>query len=149
MTNREFEVTDSTPSRSLKVDELAVGDAVSQQIIFDAQAHAAFACLARDSAPVHVNSDFARRSGFNAPIVQGLAVVSRFSRLIGMYLPGEHAVLQKAEFKFIRPVYADRALQYRCEVQRIMRPLRVVVMAVSVSIEGVEHVNGQCQCLII
>jgi len=144
-----LEVTDETPSRALLVDQISVGDRVVQRVTFDTEKHLAFACLARDSAPVHDDADFARRRGFDAPIIQGLAVVSRFSRLLGMYLPGEHAVLQRTEFKFHRPVYADAQLLYSCEVKRIIRPLRVVLLAVAVAADGTDRVTGQCQCQII
>jgi acyl dehydratase len=144
-----LEVTDDTPSRSLLVDQISVGDRVMQRVTFDSEKHLAFACLARDSAPVHGDADFARRRGFDAPIIQGLAVVSRFSRLLGMYLPGEHAVLQRTEFKFHHPVYADTQLVYCCEVKRIVRPLRVVLLSVTVTANETDCVSGQCQCQII
>jgi len=145
----QLDVTDSTPSRALSIDQIAVGDTVTQTVIFDAKASAAFACLARDSAPIHENGEFARQHGFDEPIIQGLAVVGRFSRLMGMYLPGEHAVLQKVEFKFHQPVFAGRAMLYSCKIQRIVRPLRVVALEVAVSATGVNHVTGQCQCLLL
>ncbi|WP_271613714.1 MaoC/PaaZ C-terminal domain-containing protein [Bradyrhizobium sp. CCBAU 51627] len=144
-----LEVTDETPPRALLIDDLSVGDRVVQKVVFDTEKHKAFACLARDSAPVHDDVDFARRRGFDAPIIQGLAVVSRFSRLMGMYLPGEHAVLQRTEFKFHQPVYADKELLYSCEVKRIVKPLRVVLLAVAVTADGIDRVTGQCQCQII
>jgi acyl dehydratase len=144
-----LEVTDETMPRALMVDQISVGDRVVQKVMFDAEKHQAFACLARDSAPVHGDVDFARRSGFDGPIIQGLAVVSRFSRLMGMYLPGEHAVLQRTEFKFHRPVYANTELLYSCEVKRIVRPLRAVLLDVAVTANGIDCVTGQCQCKII
>jgi 3-hydroxybutyryl-CoA dehydratase len=144
-----LEVTDDTPSRTLTIDDIAIGDGVVQKVVFGAERHQAFACLARDRARVHGDPTFARQKGFAAPIIQGLAVASGFSRLMGMYLPGEHAVLEKIEFKYHHPVYADRELLYGCKVQRILRPLRVVVLTLSVSFEGVDHVTGQCQCLML
>jgi acyl dehydratase len=144
-----LEVTDETPPRALLVDQLSVGDKVTQRVTFDAEKHLAFACLARDSAPVHDDVEFARRRGFDAPIIQGLAVVSRFSRLMGMYLPGEHAILQRTEFKFHRPVYANTELLYSCEVKRIIRPLRAVLLEVAVTTNGIDRVTGQCQCQMI
>lgn len=144
-----IEVTDDTPPRALLVNQLSVGDRVTQRITFDAEKNRAFACLARDSAPVHDDMEFARRRGFDAPIIQGLAVVSRFSRLMGMYLPGEHAVLQRTEFKFHRPIYANSELLYSCEVRRIIRPLRAVLLTVAVSANGSDCVTGECQCQII
>ncbi len=143
------EVTDETPPRAVSIDEIAIGDMVVQRVTFDARQHAEFACLARDRARIQESDTFARRRGFDAPIIQGLAVASRFSRLMGMYLPGERAVLEKAEFKYHRPVYANRELLYRCKVHRVLKPLRVVVLDLSVSLDGFEHVTGRCQCLIL
>jgi len=144
-----LEVTDDTPSRAPSIDDIAVGEMVVQKVVFDAEKHFAFACLARDRAQIHNDDTFARQRGFDAPIVQGLAVASRFSRLLGMYLPGERAILEKVEFKYRHPVYADRELLYCCKVQRVLKPLRVVVLSLSVSVNEVEHVTGECQCLIL
>jgi 3-hydroxybutyryl-CoA dehydratase len=143
-----LEVTDETPARALSISDIVVGDTVAQRVVFDAEKHSAFACLARDRARIHDDASFARQSGFDAPIIQGLAVASRFSRLLGMYLPGEKAILQKIEFKYHRPVYAGRELLYGCKVRQLLKPLRVVVLALSVS-NGVDYVSGQCQCLIL
>ena len=143
-----LEVTDATPSRTMAIGDIEVGDAVSQRVVFDSEKRDAFARLARDRAPVHNDPRFAHQTGFDEPVIQGLAVATRFSRLIGMYLPGEHAILEKIELKYHRPVYADRELLYNCRVDRILRPRRVVVLALTVSLDGIDHVTGQCQCLI-
>jgi acyl dehydratase len=142
-----IEVTDHTPPRALTIGDIAVRDAVVQKFVFDAEKLTIFATLARDRAPVHGDRRFASQAGFDAPIVQGLAVATRFSRLIGMYLPGEHAILEKIELKYRRPVYAGRELVYGCSVKRVLKPLRVVVLALSILDSGVEVVTGQCQCL--
>ena len=73
---------------------------------------------------------------------------TRFSRLIGMYLPGERAVLEKIELKYRAPVFADSILVYQCEVVRLMRPLNVAQLGLSITVDGREHVSGQCQCVI-
>jgi acyl dehydratase len=144
----QLEVTDATPARAITIADIAVGDAVTQRVVFDADKRDAFARLANDRAPVHNDPRFARETGFDAPIIQGLAVAARFSRLIGMYLPGEHAILEKLELKYRRPVYADREVLYSCRVDRILRPQRVVVLALVVSVDGTDHVTGRCQCLV-
>src|SRR5437667_12291897 len=111
-----LEVTDGTPSRSLTIDELKLGQAVFQKVVFDSEKLSHFAKVASDRAPVHNDPRFARTVGFERPIVQGLALSTRFSRLIGMYLPGERAVLEKIELKYRAPVFADSILVYQCEV---------------------------------
>jgi len=144
-----FEVTSETPSRALTIDDIAVGDMVVQSVVFDVEKYAALACLARDRAPVHDDQVFASQRRFDAPVIQGLAVASRFSRLMDMYLPGERAILERVEFKYHRPVYANRNLLYCCRVHRVLKPLRVVGLTLSVSVDSVDHVTGQCQCLIL
>jgi len=143
-----LDVTDQTPSRALTIADIAVGDAVTQTVVFDASKREAFSAFANDRAPVHDDPRFARAAGFSGPIIQGLAVASRFSRLIGMYLPGEHAILERVEFKYKRPVYADVPLLYKAVVERVFRPMRVIKLDLSVSIDGEERVTGKAQCLL-
>lgn len=143
-----LEVTDGTPSRSLTIDDLYLGGAVFEKVIFDSERLSDFAKVANDRAPVHNDPRFAQTVGFERPIVQGLALSARFSRLIGMYLPGERAVLEKIELKYKAPVFADTELLYRCTVVRILRPMSVVQLALAISVCGKEHVSGQCQCVL-
>jgi 3-hydroxybutyryl-CoA dehydratase len=144
-----LKVTNDTPSRALRIEDLAPGDTVAQTVVFDSEKRKAFSVLAHDRAPIHHRAGFAWEQGFDAPVIQGLAVTTRFSRLIGMYLPGEQAILQKVEFKYRRPVYADRELLFSCTVVRVLRPLGVVVLGLSVSLGGVDHVTGLSQCLVL
>jgi len=141
-------VTDDTPSRRLGTDEINIGDSVSQHVTFTNEMLRAFAVVANDRAPVHNDPRFARAAKFDAPIVQGLALSTRFSRLIGMYLPGEGAILEKFELKYRRPTYIGQALIYRCVVSRVLRPAKIVQLALTITSGGNDHVIGQCQCLV-
>jgi 3-hydroxybutyryl-CoA dehydratase len=143
-----LEVTDSMPSRSLAIDDLAVGLAVQEKFVFDAERLLHFRKLANDRAPIHSDPSFARAGGFDEPIIQGLALSTRFSRLIGMYLPGERAILERIELKYRAPVFAGQQLIYRCELTRILRALKVVQLALAISVNGEDRVTGQCQCLV-
>jgi 3-hydroxybutyryl-CoA dehydratase len=141
-------VTDDTPSRRLEVGEIEIGDSVIQHVTFTAEMMRSFAAVANDRAPIHSNPDFARAAKFDAPIVQGLALSTRFSRLIGMYLPGEGAILEKLELKYRQPTYVGQSLIYCCVVSRVLRPARVVQLQLAIAADGNDHVTGQCQCLV-
>ncbi len=145
---RHLVVDDSTPSRLLAFSELCVGDSVSQVITFTTELREAFHQLARDNAPIHGNVDFARARGYDGPILQGLCVTSRFSRLIGMYLPGESAVVESFTFKFRKPVYEGRLIEYRVEVMRMLNALQVVRLRLTVESEGQLCIEGEAQCLL-
>ena len=141
-------VDDATPSRPLRVADLVTGDAVEQHFAFDAAVRAAFAMVANDRAPVHEDERFAHAHGFRGTIIQGMCVSTRFSRLIGMYLPGEHAILESLTLKFRHPTYEGQPLVFRVEVTRILPPLKVVKLALSACSEGIAHITGEAQCLI-
>jgi acyl dehydratase len=141
-------VDDATPSRPLRVGGIMVGDAVEQHFAFDAAARDAFAKVANDRAPVHEDERFAHAHGFRGTVIQGLCVSTRFSRLIGMYLPGEYAILETLALKFRHPTYEGQALVFRAEVTRILPPLKVVKITLSASSEGIHHITGEAQCLI-
>jgi 3-hydroxybutyryl-CoA dehydratase len=143
-----LEVTDSTPSRSLSIDNLSVGLAVVQKFAFGQAELDHFKELAKDRAPIHSDRGVARNAGFDAPIIQGLALATRFSRLIGMYLPGERAILEKVELKYKAPIFAGQQLIYRCTVTRILRPLRVAQLALLIAADGKDCVTGHCQCVL-
>jgi acyl dehydratase len=143
-----LEVTASTPPRSMSIQDLCVGMSVVQRVTFGPAELDQFKALAKDRAPIHSDLGFAREAGFDAPIVQGLALATQFSRLIGMYLPGERAILEKVELKFKAPVFAGQQLIYRCTVSRILRPLNVTQLVLTIAADGSECVTGQCQCLL-
>lgn len=141
-------VDDATPSRALTIRDLVVGDAVEQRFAFDANQRAAFALVANDRAPVHEDERFAHARGFSGTIIQGLCVATRFSRLIGMYLPGEHAILESVTLKYRHPTYEGQPLTFRAEVTRMLAPMKVVRLGLSAASDAGVHVSGEAQCLI-
>jgi 3-hydroxybutyryl-CoA dehydratase len=141
-------VNDTTPSRPMRVGELVVGDAVEQHFAFNAAARKAFAVVANDRAPVHEDERFAHAHGFRGTVIQGMCVSTRFSRLIGMYLPGEFAILETLALKFRHPTYEGQELVFRAEVTRILAPMKVIKLALSASSDGIHHITGEAQCLI-
>jgi len=141
-------VTDETAGRALTIDDIVVGDAVEQQFAFDRPARDAFAIVANDRAPVHDDERFAHSKGFGGPIIQGFCVASRFSRLIGMYLPGEHAILQGVNITFRQPTYEGQAVRFRVCVTRVLRPMRVIKLSLLTTSDSGDHLEGEAQCLI-
>lgn len=140
-------VDDAAQSRNPAIGDLVVGDSVEQQFAFLTEHRFAFSQVANDRAPVHEDERFAQKSGFEGTIIQGLCVSSRFSRLIGMYLPGEHAILESISLKYFLPTYENQSLTYRVEVVRVFRPMKVVRLKLSVLFGTNVHVSGEAQCL--
>jgi len=144
-----MEITRETPARTLEIDELQVGQDVIQRITFSNEMVSAFSDICGDYAPVHHDIDHANEMGYDRPIVHGILVASPFSRLLGMHLPGKHAVLQTVEFKMRLPVYCEEELTYRAVITDIRRPFKIVRLDLTVSADGRHRVTGESQCMLL
>lgn len=144
----QFIVDDDTPGRALTMSDLREGDSVIQAVTFRRPLLDAFAVLAVDTAPVHTDRVFAHHQGFDRPILQGLCLTSRFSRLIGMYLPGELTLIETLDFKFRKPVFEDATVEFEVQIERLLRPLKVVRLRLQASADRMLCIEGTAQCLI-
>ena len=64
-----------------------------------------FAELSGDFNPLHTNKDYAISNGFENKICHGMLLGSFFSQLIGMYLPGKHALYLSQSVEFRNPCF--------------------------------------------
>jgi len=69
-----------------------------------------FAKLSNDYNPIHVDIDFAKSKGFDAPLIYGLLLSSQMSGLIGQELPDKNAILTGIQMDFIQPSFPDDQL---------------------------------------
>ena len=105
--------------------------------------------LLNDSAPIHTSDKWARRLGMEKKIFPGLAVVSVFSKLIGMYLPGKNAVIMDINFSFRKPVFQNDKLTFECEVYKVIRTFKLVMLKLSVLNKNYEIIDGECKCKLL
>jgi len=88
----------------------------------------AFAALSGDISPLHMDEGFSRRRGFAGRVAHGMLLGSLLSRLVGVHLPGENALLQSVNVRFLEPVYASQRLRIAAEVEQVSRSTGVVVL---------------------
>lgn len=77
---------------------------------------AAFRDLSGDHNTLHVDRAFAQERGFQDRVVYGMLTASFYSTLVGMYLPGKHALLQGVDAAFLAPVFVGDTLTIAGEV---------------------------------
>lgn len=144
-------VTDDTPARRLTMSEIGEGDRVTQDVTFDQAELDRFIELAQDSAAHHTDDEFARSHGLDGKVVHGLLLASRFSRLLGMYLPGETSVIQTLNLSFRAPVTVGQALAYSISVSRIVPAVNAVLLDLSIDApeSGTSFVTGTSQCVVL
>jgi len=67
--------------------------------------------ISGDINPMHSNVEFAKAKGFDNILVFGMLTASFFSKLVGVYLPGENCLFQECkEIKFHKPVFIGDVL---------------------------------------
>src|SRR3990167_6300495 len=105
-------MTNGFPAASdQKFDDISVGQTFELERSFSAQDVLAFAALSGDYSPLHVDREYAAGTEFGAQVVQGVWWASLFSQLVGMRVPGKHALYLGQDLSFRRPVLIDETVR--------------------------------------
>ena len=86
----------------------------------------AFCDISGDINPLHMDSDYAQCQQFKDRLVYGLLTASFYSTLIGVHLPGKHAILQSLHIKFQKPVYVGDKLNISGKITHMIEVYKVV-----------------------
>jgi acyl dehydratase len=96
--------------------DLAVGTHAAFEVEVTAEMLHGFAAVSGDYNPLHMDAAFAKASGFSGQVVFGMLTASFYSRLIGMHLPGKHALLHGIDLEFKSPAYIGDRLSVSGEI---------------------------------
>lgn len=138
-------VNDGSPAQAVPLSADAV---VEQDVTFTGADLDAFARLSGDRAAVHFDPAFATTRGFPGRIVHGLLISSRFSRLMGMFLPGEESVILSLTLQYRRPIAVDTPVRFRIELERLVESVGAVVLKLSATSHGEVAAEGRAQCVL-
>ena len=86
--------------RDYLFSDISIGLEEQFSVVVDEEKMNYFAKLSGDINPLHMNNDFAKERGFGQRVVYGMLVSSFYSTLVGVYLPGENALLQDISIRF-------------------------------------------------
>ena len=88
-------------------DDLFVGMSAQFKRKIDGEMIDSFSQVSGDVNPLHIDADYARRSGFENQVAHGMLCSSLFSELVGVHLPGENCLLTDISVVFSKPVFID------------------------------------------
>jgi len=92
-------------------DEIVEKETAAEfQVVITDEMMKAFYEISGDDNPMHMDSDYAKARGYADRIVYGMLTASFYSKLVGVYLPGEYCLLQEVETSFYNPVYVGDVL---------------------------------------
>ncbi len=117
--------------------ELTYADIESGQVFeiertFSLEDLRAFAALSGDFSPLHVDADYAAGTEFGACVVHGILLASLFSQLVGMRIPGKHALYLGQDLNFRRPVRVGEAVRAIAKVVGKNDATRTISLAMEI-----------------
>lgn len=119
--------------RHFTLEELAVGQQTAFDIHIEARDLNAFAELSGDRSDLHMSEAFARRSRFRTRVAHGMLPLTAVSRVVGMSLPGRHALLVGLQASFLAPVRIGDALRVVGTVHAKSAGTRIVKVHVQIA----------------
>ena len=66
-----------------------------------------FAKISGDFNPLHTDEKYAQSTKFGKRLVHGMLLASFLSQMIGMYLPGKHALYSSQTLEFHNPCFVN------------------------------------------
>ncbi len=124
------------------------GDRVCRTVVITAEHIGAFGDLVSDHAPVHFDSEFAKRNGFEGRIAHGLFVTALVSGMLGEELPGPDSVINEIKVKYRAPVYVGDIIQIELCVVKVVPAVSAIMLTFDIVTEGSEAacVTGTALC---
>ena len=96
-----------------------------------------FAKISGDYNPLHMDEKYAKSTTFKNRICHGMLLATFFSRLIGMYLPGKHALYFSQSLNFQNPCFVNDIITIKGEV--IDKSIATYLITIKTSIYNQER----------
>ena len=111
-------------------EELAEGQSFSFNVTVRREDIDSYAEISGDISPLHMDDGFARSRGFEARVAHGGLLASYISRMVGVYCPGENALLHTMNLKFLRPVYPGNSIRVNAVIEQVSAAAKAIVLKV-------------------
>jgi 3-hydroxybutyryl-CoA dehydratase len=132
-----------------KISDIEPGLEKQFKIIITEEMCNEFAKLSGDYAPLHMNEEYGRNSSFNRRICHGLLLVSFFSRLIGMHLPGENALCISQSINYMLPAFIGDEITVKGLVLDKSNATRMITLRTTINNSfGKCLIDGQAKVLV-
>ena len=122
-----------------KFGEITIGEKKKFTEKIDEQKLEDFAKLSGDFNPLHMNEEYASTTKFKKRVCHGMLLASFFSKLVGMYLPGKHALYFSQVLNFQAPCFVDDEIIVEGEVLDKSIATRIITLKTSI-----HNQNGNC-----
>ena len=108
-----------------------------------------FAKLSGDYNPLHMNEEYASSTSFKKRVCSGMFLSSFFSRLVGMYLPGKHALHISQSLNFVNPCFIGETITVEGKVIDKSAATKIIKLETTITNElGKRIIDGKAQVIV-
>ena len=130
-------------------DEIEIGMQKNFKIFISEDYLDDFAKLSGDDNPLHMNEEYASSTSFKKRVCSGMFLASFFSRLVGMYLPGKHALHISQSLTFVNPCFIGETITVEGKVIDKSPATKIIKLETTITNEsGKRIIDGKAQVIV-
>ena len=130
-------------------DEIEIGMQKSFKIFISEDMLDDFAKLSGDDNPLHMNEEYASSTSFKKRVCSGMFLSSFFSTLVGMYLPGKHALHISQSLNFVNPCFIGETVTVGGKVIDKSAATKIIKLETTITNEsGKRIIDGKAQVIV-
>ena len=126
----------------LKLKDIKIGQKKSFEVVVTESMVDDFAKLSGDNNPLHMDENYAKSNNFRGRVCHGMLLASFFSRLVGMYIPGENALYFSQSLKFQYPCFVNDRIKIHGEVIDKSLATKIITLKTTISKDKRKIVDG-------
>ena len=143
------ELRDKSGYAEYTIEDIEPGLIRSFKVLVTEEMSDQFARLSGDYNPLHVDEEYAKKTVFNRRICHGSMLLSFFSRMMGMYLPGKNALCLSLNVNFLSPAYINDEIKVEGTVMKKSLSTGIIHLKVAITNQyDLQLVNGEAKVLI-
>jgi len=102
-----------------------------------------------DYNPLHMSEEYASSTSFKKRVCSGMFLASFFSRLVGMYLPGKHALHISQSLNFVNPCFIGETITVEGKVIDKSPATKIIKLETTITNEsGKRIIDGKAQVIV-
>jgi 3-hydroxybutyryl-CoA dehydratase len=121
---------------TFRFGDMQIGQRAQFDVLVTEELLEQFARLSGDYNPLHTDESYAATTAMGTRVAHGLLVASFFSRLVGMHLPGRHALYISQTARFHAPCRIGTQIVVSGEVTALSGGTCVITLHTQVRIKG-------------
>jgi len=130
-------------------DEIELGMQKSFKVKISENMLNEFGRSTEDYNPLHMNEKYASSTSFKKRVCSGMFLSSFFSRLVGMYLPGKHALHISQSLNFVNPCFIGETITVEGKVIDKSPATKIIKLETTITNEsGKRIIDGKAQVIV-